>query len=81
MGASFIVNWLLEMSEESHSESVEVIVGTSRQFDVPFRCNTCEGLLKKSEMDGTINVRVRGASEVICHHVGLWILFRFSLKL
>jgi len=65
MGANFIVNRQLEMSEERHSESVEVMVGTSRQFDVPLCCSPCESSLKNSEMNGIINIRIGGALEVI----------------
>jgi len=65
------------MSDEIHRESVEFIVGTLRQFIVPLCCNTYESLLKKSKMNGIINVRIGGAPEVICHHVGLWILLLF----
>lgn len=80
MGASCMVNWKLEMSEESHSERVEVKVGTMRKFNVPFSGYTCESYLKESKIDRIINKLIGRAPEVICHHVGLWILLHFSIK-
>lgn len=53
---SFIPKWQLKMSEESHSERVEITIVTLRQFDVPLSSDTCESPLKKSKMDRIINI-------------------------
>lgn len=81
MGASFITNRQLEMCEKCHGESVKVMTDISRECDIPFGCINCKSSLEKSKTNEIINIEIRGSPEVICHHVGMRILFHFCFKL
>ena len=58
MRPDFIMNRKLELSQECHSKSVEILKDTTRQLDVPLSSSSGESPLEKTESNGVIHPRI-----------------------
>ena len=58
MRPRFIMNRKLEMSQECHSKSVEILKDTMRQFDIPLSSSSGESALEKTKSNGVIHPRI-----------------------